>query len=99
MTALAVAAVCAGCYLLKAAGFVIPPRFLAQPAVERAVAVLPVAVLASLAVSGTFGSTHGFTVDARVAGMAVAAAGIALRIPLAGVLVLAVAATAVTRLL
>jgi hypothetical protein len=88
-----------GCYLLKAAGLFVPSGWFARPAVSRVNDALPIAVLTSLAVSGTFaagpGHLQGLTVDHRAAGLAVAVIGIALRAPFI-VIICAAAATAAT---
>jgi branched-subunit amino acid transport protein len=98
VTWVVVGATCAGCYALKALGFLIPERVMDQPVVASAVRLLPVALLASLIVSQTIGSAGGIRLDARLLGLAVAGLLLALRLPLALTLVGAVAATAVLRL-
>jgi predicted anti-sigma-YlaC factor YlaD len=58
------------------------------------------AILAGLVVYETFTAAEGgFTVDARVAGLAAAAAGLMARLPMIVVVLLAAAATALTRAL
>ena len=93
-----VAITCAGCYALKALGFVVPERAMQRPLVADAVRLLPVALLASLIVNQTIGGGGGLTIDARLLGLAVAALLLAVRVPLAAALVGAVAATALLRL-
>jgi branched-subunit amino acid transport protein len=87
-----------GCYLFKALGFVVPARVLQRPVIADAVALVPVALLASLIVSQTIGGGTGLVLDARLLGLAVAGLLLALRVPLAISLVAAVAATAGLRL-
>jgi branched-subunit amino acid transport protein len=65
---------------------------------ERVELVAP-ALLAALVVWQVFTRGEGVVVDARVAGLAAAAAAIVARLPLPFVLVVAAAATAITRLL
>jgi branched chain amino acid efflux pump len=57
------------------------------------------AILAGLVVYETFTAENGFAIDARVAGLAAAAAGLAARLPMIVVVLLAAAATALTRAL
>jgi hypothetical protein len=57
------------------------------------------AILAGLVVYETFTAENGFTIDARVAGLAAAAAGLMARLPMIVVVLLAAAATALTRAL
>lgn len=93
----AVVATCVGCYAFKLAGYLVPERVLQPPRVERAVSVLPIALLASLIVSQTFVRSNHLALDARAAGLFVAAVALAVRAPLALSLVLAVVATAAVR--
>jgi hypothetical protein len=55
------------------------------------------AILAGLVVYETFTAEDGFAVDARLAGLGAAAAAIAARLPMIAVVILAAAATALTR--
>ena len=87
------------CYLLKLAGLAVPARVLDDPRVHRVSAVLPVALLAALAVTQTFTGAGRLTVDARAAGLAVAVAALLLRAPFLVVVGAAAATTAVLRLL
>lgn len=62
--------------------------------------LLAPALLAALVVTETLGGAgRSLTVDARVAGVAAAAIGLALRLPVLAVIVLAAVATALTRAL
>lgn len=86
------------CYLVKLAGLSVPGRLLRDERVRRAAALLPVALLAALAVTQTF-STHGMlTVDVR--GLAVGAALVAIvaRAPFLAVVLLAALVAAAARL-
>jgi branched chain amino acid efflux pump len=87
-----------GCYALKLAGLSVPRRVLDGARTQRVAALLPVALLAALIATSTFASGHRLTLDARVAGLAVAALAVRLRAPFLLVVALATAATAVLRL-
>ena len=82
-----------GCAALKLAGWSLPRRWLEGERLQRAAALLPVALLAALVAVQTLGNDGGLTVDARVAGVAVAGVLLALRAPFL-VVILAAAATA-----
>jgi branched-subunit amino acid transport protein len=65
----------------------------------RIIALLAPALLSALVLVDTFGKGRGLVVDARAAGLAVAAIALALRAPLIVVVVAAAAATAGVRAL
>lgn len=95
---LTLALLAAGTYLLKAAG----PMLLGgdrqlPPVVERLAGLLPASLLAALVVSSTFVADRSWVLDARLAGLAVAAVALWRRLPFVVVVVLAAAATALTR--
>jgi branched chain amino acid efflux pump len=83
-----------GCFALKLAGLSIPARFLEE---SRAVAVLPVALLAALVGIQTFSSGEALVLDARVAGLAAALVAVRLRAPFLVVVSAAAATTALVR--
>ena len=90
----AVLAASLGCAALKLAGWSLPRRWLEGERLQRAALLLPVALLAALvAVQTLADGDSGLAVDARVAGVAVAGALLALRAPFL-VVILAAAATA-----
>ena len=91
----AVLATSFGCYALKLLGWSVPARWLQVDRLQRAAALLPLALLAALIVVQAFGSGRSLSLDARSAGFAVAVAGVAVlrRAPFL-VVVLAAAATA-----
>ena len=90
----------AGCYLLKLAGLSVPPRLLERPLVERVADLIPVALLAALIAVQVFADPGGrLVVDARLAGLAVAAVALMLRAPFIVVVLLAAATAALVRLL
>ena len=84
----------AGCFALKLAGLSVPARFVEG---GRAVALLPVALLAALVGIQTFASGERLVLDARVAGLAAALVAVRLRAPFLVVVACAAAATALVR--
>jgi uncharacterized membrane protein len=95
----AVLAACVGCYLLKLAGLLLPQRLLERPAVSGVADLLPVALLASLVVVQAVTQGQALVVDARLAGVAVAAGALLLRAPFLVVVGLAAATAALLRAL
>jgi hypothetical protein len=95
-----IGALAVGTFAIKAAG----PAVLGQrPLPDRlagVIALLAPALLAGLVVFEAFsgGQAHHLVLDARAVGLLVAIAGRLLRLPLPVILVLAAAATALTRL-
>ena len=78
----AVAAACLLAYLTKLAGFSVPERLLAGPVTSRALALLPVALLAGLVAVQTFTGEGGqIAVDARTVALAAAVVALLLRAP------------------
>jgi branched-subunit amino acid transport protein len=86
-----------GCYILKLAGMSLPERVLADRRVRRIGTLLPVALLSALVATQTFATGQDLTLDARAAGLAVAAAAVLLRAPFLVVVVGAAGATALVR--
>ncbi len=84
----------AGCYALKLAGLSIPQRVLDGVRVQRVALLLPVALLAALIATQTFGEG----VDARAAGLAAAIIAILARAPFLAVVAVAAITTALLRL-
>jgi len=82
-----------GCYLLKLAGWSVPPRWLAGARLQRAALLLPVALLAALVAVQAFAGDRSLVLDARAAGLGVAAVLLVLRAPFL-LVVLAAAVTA-----
>ena len=93
-----VLAVGLGTIVIKAAGPVLLGDRPLPSSVQRVVALLAPALLAALVATTAFGSGQQLALDARAAGLAVAAVAIALRAPVLLVVVLAAAAAAVIRL-
>jgi branched-subunit amino acid transport protein len=88
----------AGCFLLKVAGVSLPPRVLRHHLVERVADLIPVALLAALVAVQVLADGTRLTVDARVAGLAVAVAALLLRAPFLVVVVAAALTAALLRL-
>ena len=88
----------AACYALKLSGLVLPERILQEPRIQRAVPLIPVALLAALIAVSTFSAGHRLVVDARAAALGVAAIAVLLRAPFLVVLVVAAATAALLRL-
>ena len=99
MTWVAVLVASVACLLLKVAGWSVPARFLEGDRLRRTTVLLPVALLAGLVVVQTFGSGRHLLLDARSAGLAVAAVALLLRAPFLVVVVAAAATAAVLRVL
>ena len=95
-----IAVLCVGTIAIKASGPVsLGGRQLPQRATHVIALVAP-AVLASLVAYETFANgSDGITIDARVVGLAAAAIALSLRVPIAFVVILAAAATALARAL
>jgi hypothetical protein len=77
----------------------VPARILNDPRVARIALLLPIALLATLIVTQTFSTGRVVVVDARAAGVAVAADAQGLRAPFLVVVIAAVATTATMRFL
>lgn len=97
MTWVAVLLAAAGCYLLKLAGMSVPERVLDRPVVRRVAGLLPVALLSALIAVQVVADGRALVVDARLAGLAVAALALVLRAPFIVVVVLAAATAALLR--
>ena len=100
---LAVLGCALGCYLLKLAGMSVPGRVMERPLLRRTADLLPVVLLAALVavqvfVSNDDNGSH-LTIDARLAGLVVAALALTLRAPFIVVVILAALTAALLRLL
>jgi branched-subunit amino acid transport protein len=101
MTTLWVAVLVAavGCYLLKLAGVSVPESVLNTPSVQRVADYLPVAMLSALVAVELFDGGGTYAVDWRtLAGVAVGVIALLLRQGLLVVFVVAIAVTALLRL-
>ncbi|WP_425558388.1 AzlD domain-containing protein [Cryptosporangium japonicum] len=75
----------------------LPSAWLDDPRVLRIATLLPVALLAALVAAQTFGNGRALVLDARAAGVAVAAVAVLFRAPFLLVVVLAAATAALVR--
>ncbi|MBC9729538.1 AzlD domain-containing protein [Streptomyces sp. TRM68367] len=96
-TWIAIGATALGCYAVKLAGLLVPAGALEKPLVRRLAALLPVALLAALTAQQTFADGQALVLDARAAGLAVAAVVLMLRAPFLLVVAAAVVVTAGVR--
>ena len=94
----AVLVTAAGCYLLKLLGLSVPERVLEHPVVSRVADLIPVALLAALVAVQVLADGSRLVVDARLAGLAVAAVALVFRAPFLIVVVLGAATAALLRL-
>ncbi len=87
-----------GCYLIKLLGYVIPQDWLSGERFTKVNTLLPIALLSSLVVVLTVSGDAGPVIDARLAGVAVAAVLLMLRAPFLVVVIAAAATAALLRL-
>jgi Branched-chain amino acid transport protein (AzlD) len=88
-----------GCGLLKASGWLVPPRLLDHERVRNAALLLPVALLAALVVVQALGDGRSLVLDARAAGLAAGGVAVLFRAPFLVVVLAAAATAAVVRAL
>jgi branched-subunit amino acid transport protein len=88
-----------GTFALKSAGPLVLGARSLPTGVQRVVDLLPAALLAALAVVSTLGNGQSIDVDARLVGLVTAGLALWKRAPFVVVIVVASAATALTRLL
>lgn len=96
---LPIAAVVVGCYALKLAGTLLPERLVRDQRVALMATLIPVALIASLIALQTITVGHGFRIDARLAGVGVAAVAVICRAPFIVVVLGAALTAAVIRAL
>jgi hypothetical protein len=87
----------AGCYGFKLAGTLLPDRVLTERRVAAMSALVPVALIAAITALQTLSTGQRYSVDARLAGIAVAAIAVWRRAPFVVVVVAAAATTALVR--
>lgn len=87
----------AGAYLLKVLGLVVLGGRKLPATVNRCLALIPAALLAALIMKDTLTTGQDIVLDARLAGVSVAAAATLRRLPMTAVLVLGVGTTALVR--
>lgn len=88
---------CLGVYLFKLAGMSVPLAVLQRPRIQRLAALLPIVLLAALISVQTFGAGRAVSLDARAAGVLVAAVAVWRRAPFLLVIAAAVLTTALVR--
>jgi branched chain amino acid efflux pump len=88
---------CGLAYATKLAGHLLPEELLERPLVQRAAGMMPIALLAALLAVQTFVTGNHVGLDARAAGVAVAAVALVLRAPFLVVVLLAAATAALVR--
>jgi hypothetical protein len=86
-----------GCYGLKLAGWSLPPRWLEAARLQRASALLPLALLAALVVVQAFGDGRSLSLDARGAGLAAGGVAALRRAPFIVIVAVAAATAALVR--
>ncbi|CAO5245612.1 AzlD domain-containing protein [Frankia sp. AgKG'84/4] len=89
----------AACLLLKVVGLVTPRRILDHPPVTRLTEAMPVALLGALIVVQTLTTGQHLVLDARLAGLAIAAGCVRLRAPFPIVIIMSALGTAALRAL
>jgi len=97
MTWTAILVLAAGAYGFKLAGVLVGNR-VANPALRRSISLIPPALFCALIALQTFETDNTLVLDARAAGLVVALAATWRKVPFVGVIVLAMIATALTRL-
>lgn len=88
-----------GTFALKSAGPLVFGDRALPLGIQHVVALLPAALLAALAIVSTVGDGSEIAVDARLVGLVVAGIALWRRLPFVVVILLASAATAVTRII
>ena len=98
MTWFAIFTLAAGSYGFKLAGVLAGPR-LTGPLMKRAILLLPPALFTALIALQSFERDRSLVLDARVVGLVVALVATWRRVPFVGVIIAAMVATALTRLI
>jgi hypothetical protein len=98
MSWLAVLLASVGCLTIKVAGYLVPASILDHPLVQRIAGLLPVTLLAALALQQTVAHGRHLELDARLPAVGVALMALRLRAPFLLVVVLAAATAAILRL-
>jgi branched-subunit amino acid transport protein len=88
-----------GCLAVKTTGYLLPVSILDHPIVQRVAGLLPVTLLAALAVQQTVVHGRHLQLDARLPAVGVAIIAVRYRAPFLLVVVLAAATAAILRLL
>ncbi|MHB1486081.1 MAG: AzlD domain-containing protein [Acidimicrobiales bacterium] len=87
------------CYLLKLAGLSVPRRVLDHPRTQQIAALLPIALLAALALTQTVATGSHLVLGARSAALVVAVVAVIRRAPFLVVVLLATGTAALVRLI
>jgi uncharacterized membrane protein len=93
----AIAVMIVGCFALKLAGLSVPAKVLDHPWTSRAADLIPVALLGALIAVQVLARETAVVIDARIVGLGVAAALLALRVPFLPMVVAAAVAAALVR--
>ena len=89
----------AGCYALKYIGMSVPQRALEHPLTQRVALLIPPALLGALLAVQVFADDKSLVIDARMAGLAVAAVLLVFRAPFLVVVAGSAVTAALLRLL
>ena len=84
-------------YATKAAGYLVPPRWLQNERMTRVAGTLTIGLLASLTAMNAFSAGQSLTLDARVGALIAAIIALALRVPFLGVVIIGAATAAALR--
>jgi predicted branched-subunit amino acid permease len=94
----AILVLAAGAYGFKLVGVIVGNR-IEQPLLRRSITLIPPALFCAIIALQTFEKDTSLVVDARVVGLVVALIATWRRVPFVGVIVLAMAATALARVI
>ena len=83
------------CYAIKYIGHAIPEIWLAHPRVQRITNLIPIVLLSALVAMQAFTTKTKFVIDHRLAGITVAIAALAAKLPFPVVVVGAMATSAI----
>lgn len=97
MSWLAILVLAGGAYAFKLAGTLVGNR-IAHPMLRRSISLIPPALFCAVIALQTFATGTKLVLDARVVGLVVALLATWRKVPFIGVIVLAMGATALTRL-
>lgn len=88
---------CAAAYATKLAGYLVPPRWLANARMTRVAGTLTIGLLAALTAMNAFGSGAGLALDARLGALLAAGVALWLRAPFLLVVIIGAASAALLR--
>jgi uncharacterized membrane protein len=83
------------CYLLKLAGFLIPETLLKRPRLQRINELIPVVLLSALVAVQTVSDESKLVIDHRIAGVAVAAVALKMKVSFPIMMMLAAITSAI----